>query len=338
MIKGHGSDIHNFKLIKADFSSNVSYVDYSKVIKRILLDNIPNLKHYPDVEYRELSSQIALYHNCDRNNILVSNGAVAAIYQLAQTFSEYKSSLFYPEFSEYESACKMHNHQIEFLSIGDFKSISSNCQFAIIGNPNNPTGQCFAQDKLLALVSQRKDVIFAIDEAYMDFVSHPQSLAGYINKYPNLIIINSFTKRFSIPGLRLGYLLANPQLINRINRFSQPWSVNSLAAHLGKIILKKQLLFPMDFPTLYAEKERLYRALSLFEVLEIRPSHSNYFLIKMLQKTAIELKTYLAEQHHILIRDASNFRGLTAQYFRISVRNKTDNQLLLSALTQFFKA
>ena len=336
MIKGHGSDIHDYKDIIADFSSNVSYIDYSNILKDIICNDISSLKTYPDVEYISLRKLLAAKHDCNANNIIITNGAVAGIYQIAQTFANKNTSLFYPEFAEYESACNLFNHNITFLKNGDFSELQSDCDFTIIGNPNNPTGALIERKDLSNLFENNPSTVFAIDEAYMEFVSKSQSVISLIKQYSNIIIIKSFTKRYTIPGLRLGYIVANNDLIDRINKFSQPWSVNSLAAKVGQEILLNNNKFAFDIDILFKEKQRVYNQLNSIGELQIYNSHSNYYLIKLKNSSAKKLKAIFAEKHHILIRNASNFRGLNDSYIRISIRGKDDNDILINAFYDYF--
>ena len=158
-----------------------------------------------------------------------------------------------------------------------------------------------------------------------------------VNEHPNLIVIKSFTKRYSIPGLRLGYLVAQKPMIDHLNRWTQPWSVNALAAMVGVEILRRPERFGFEFDVYWAEKQRFYEALCSIPQLRVTESESNYFLIELQASTAKELQAYLVERYQLLIRDASNFRGLDARFVRIAVRGRRDNDLLLVALNRFFE-
>jgi threonine-phosphate decarboxylase len=337
MLKGHGADIHQYQNIIADFSSNVSYVDYSDVLRGIINRNIVYLKNYPDVEYTNLRELLALKHDCRKENLIITNGAVSAIYQTAQAFADSETHLFFPEFAEYESACRMFNHKISFSRIGRFTEIAKQTRFVILANPNNPVGTLYDQKELRDLIKLYPDTIFIIDESYMEFVNKSQSMIHYIKDFTNLIIIKSFTKRYTVPGLRLGYIISNPAMIKKLNIFSQPWSVNILAAKVGEEILQNPENFDFDINLLNNEKKRVYDKLSKIPKLEIKHSESNYFLIKLKNRTSQELKDYFAGKHHILIRNAGNFRGLNENFIRISIREKQDNDLLINAFYAFYK-
>jgi len=339
MLQGHGSDSHHYDNIQSDFSSNVSRVDYSDVILPILAEHIVELQRYPDVEYAGLVHVLADSLGVSSDHLLVTNGAVAGIYQVAQAFSGSESHLFFPEFAEYECALNMFSHEVTYsswLDASDFFDIPANETFVMLGNPNNPMGTLMKKSQMCDFLDRRKDVTLVVDESYMEFVSGDESMISEIDRYPHLIVIKSFTKRYSIPGLRLGYLVAQPAMIQRINQWTQPWSVNALAAKVGEVIVAQPEKFPFDWELHRSEKNALYQALSEMSELEVIPSQSHYFLVKMRKFASRQLKEYLIQHHGLLIRDASNFRGLDARYFRVASRSRQENECLIVALKDYF--
>lgn len=337
MLKGHGANTHAYSDILADFSSNVSWVDYSDVLGPIISRNIEQLKTYPDVEYNQFREGLAQFHGLESENFMVTNGAVSGIYQCAQAFANARSHLFHPEFAEYESALEMFGHQISYSAFGSLDEVPRDSEFVMFGNPNNPTGELISKDRIRAILTETRDRTVVVDEAYMEFVSRSESMIDEVNEHSNLIVIKSFTKRYSIPGLRLGYLVAQKPMIEHLNRWTQPWSVNALAAMVGVEILRHSEKFRFNLGDYLAEKQRFYEALCLIPQLRVTESESNYFLIELQASTAKELQAYLVESHQLLIRDASNFRGLDEQFIRIAVRGRLDNDWLLVALNRFFE-
>jgi len=341
MLKGHGSETHQYSNIRADFSSNVSWVDYSAVILPIISKNILELQRYPDVEYAELVEALAQCYGLSSEHFLVTNGAVAGIYQTAQAFSGARSHLFFPEFAEYESALTMFQHDVTYSPFGKISKlggvdVADEVKFVMLGNPNNPTGELVLRSEICQFLSERKTTTVVVDESYMEFVEKSESVIEEVARYPNLIVIKSFTKRYSIPGLRLGYIIAQPAMIDRLNRWTQPWSVNALASKVGVEMIRSPEGFPLDWAMHHRETERFYNALKTIPELEILPSASHYFLIKLQRSKAHALKDYLVSEHGLLIRDASNFRGLDDSFFRVATRSSEENNLLISALESYF--
>ncbi|MDA3929398.1 MAG: aminotransferase class I/II-fold pyridoxal phosphate-dependent enzyme, partial [Prolixibacteraceae bacterium] len=139
------------------------------------------------------------------------------------------------------------------------------------------------------------------------------------------------TKAFAIAGLRLGYLIAHPQIVNNINRFGIPWGVNVLAQKAGSFILKNYKKLLPDIPSIIQASHTFQKALQEIPELEVLPSNCNFFLIKLKKGNAAELKKYLIKEHGFLIRDASNFRSLSSVHFRVATQTSTFDALLVNA-------
>ena len=140
------------------------------------------------------------------------------------------------------------------------------------------------------------------------------------------------TKMYGVPGLRLGYITAHEQLTEQLRRYLRPWSVSALAVEAGKYLLQHEELLCQ--PNL-AEARRLRDALLQLPGISVAPTQTNFMLCCLAHSTAAALKEYLATQHGILIRDASNFRGLTPQHFRIAAQAPEANDALISAISHF---
>jgi threonine-phosphate decarboxylase len=145
----------------------------------------------------------------------------------------------------------------------------------------------------------------------------------------NVLLLHSMTKEFAIPGLRLGYITGSAALLSRIRKCRMPWSVNQLAIEAGHYLLAHKSDYALDLPALMAERKRMSRELSAIDGITVYPSDTHILLCRIEGTTATQLKDYLANNYGILIRDASNFRGLDEHYFRIAVQTpEEDNQLL----------
>ena len=156
-----------------------------------------------------------------------------------------------------------------------------------------------------------------------------------VNSHPNLILLYSLTKDYCIPGLRLGYMVANPTLIGELKRFRTPWSVNALAIVAAKFLLSADSSIDRDALLQQAR----YLAESLVAMgIEVEPSDTNFILCRLPKGAADELKQWLVEHYGILIRDASNFAGLTPQHFRIAAQAPEENRLLINAIKAWMES
>jgi Histidinol-phosphate/aromatic aminotransferase and cobyric acid decarboxylase len=154
------------------------------------------------------------------------------------------------------------------------------------------------------------------------------------NKYNNLIIINSLTKEFCIPGLRLGYITACEELIVKLEDLKMPWSVNSIAIEAGKYLLSHDIEIKDKLKTLLYERERVMKELSLIEGLECYESDTHFSFDKSKKMKVEDLKDILANKYGILIRNAENFGENCKGLFRIAVLDEKQNTLLINAIRE----
>ena len=331
MICGHGDDLYQYKNIEMNFSSNVyNNLDLSE-LKAFLNQNIDAIHSYPEPDARTLAQKISLQEQVEINNIAVTNGATESIYLIAQAFRKSKTAVLSPVFSEYADACQIHSHNVKHIFHLD--ALTEDIELFWLCNPNNPIGKVYEAEKLLHLIKKYSNTIFIMDHSYAQFVLNPIIDINAAIQYPNVIILKSMTKCFAIPGLRLGYMCAHKKLIGKIKPYCIPWAVNQMAQQAGIFLLEHQKSLQIPLETLLKQTQSLQNSISQIPDMNVFPTQTHYFLVRLMQnKTAAQLKKHLADEHHILIRDASNFVGLDAQYFRLACQNKQSNILLIKAL------
>ena len=322
------------------------------------------IRNYPPPTPSELEQEIASLHGISPDEVIVTNGATEAIYLIAQAFSEAISQILQPTFTEYEDACKLYKHEIgdgcwvlgdsgqqykinaESQSRKENKNSASSrlsvpktkhqhpspntYQLIWLCNPNNPTGQVIPKQILETAIASHPDIIFVIDESYAPFTK--EELVGYSDNTPNVITLHSMTKEFAIPGLRIGYILGPASLLSRIRKCRMPWAVNQLAIEAAHYLLAHRSDYALDLNSLMAERERMARELSAIDGITVYPSDTHILLCRIEGITAAQLKDFLANNHGILIRDASNFQGLDEHHFRIAVQTQEENDQLIRAL------
>ena len=334
MLLGHGDDIHKNKNIKANFSTNVWYEGDNSWLKNLVSEKWEVLTHYPEPDALSLRKIIAKYHNIKEEQIIAANGATEIFYLLAHTFNGAKTLIPVPSFSEYEDACKAHNHKISFCSLEGIVSGKNDYDLIIICNPNNPNGKVYSQKDIISILEKHNRTFLLIDEAFIDFTSETESSVNLIKDYPNLLISRSMTKNFSIPGLRLGYLIGNKEIIKKINKYKQPWSVNALAIEAGKYLIENSNTLLPDATKLNREREKFREVINTIQGFKALKSSAPFFLIETKIESEI-LKQYLIENHGILIRDASNFRTLNNHYIRVNTLSENKNAMLIKALNEY---
>lgn len=331
MLKGHGDNAYQYNTeVIADFSSNVYFRGPAPKLIKHLSNHLENIGNYPEVAAESLSEIIADKYCLCSENILITNGATEAFYLLAQLFGNSVSDIFIPSFSEYEDACKLYHHNINFVNNSKLSAdYFSKANLTWLCNPNNPDGKTLSKGELVKLITKHKDSYIVLDEAYADFSLEEISMLDKIPVFKNLIVVRSLTKKYAIPGLRLGFIAASKELISSLMQIKQPWSVNYLAIEAGKYLLKNGDS-NFNAKELIQLSTTLQQELTKINGLKVIPSKTSFFLAK-LTKPASKTVEYLIKEHGILIRNASNFRSLDDTYIRISARSKDDNQKLIKA-------
>lgn len=275
------------------------------------------VSHYPEPEAWSLERMIAEQHGLSPEQVIVTNGATEAIYLIAQAFPLH-ADIPRPTFSEYEDACDI------------FPRTADEHRMLWLCNPNNPTGDVYDQSVIEQMVAKYDLVV--VDQSYEyytdQFIMNPR----WATHIPNLIQIHSLTKTYCVPGLRLGYITAHASLTEHLRHYLRPWSVSALSIEAGKFLLSNDEL--RCIPDLN-EAQRLRDMLQQIEGIITQETHTNFMLCQTESGTAAQLKDFLARNHSMLIRDASNFRGLTARHFRVAAQTPAENDALVSAIAAY---
>ena len=151
----------------------------------------------------------------------------------------------------------------------------------------------------------------------------------------NVMLIHSLSKKYCIPGLRLGYIFSSPIIIDRLRNLRQPWTVNAMAIEAGKFLIEHDPKMIPDLEAYLAETQRLREELSAIEGLMVMDTGTNFMLVNIDFADTTELKKWLIDTYGILIRDASNFRGLDNHCFRVTARTKEEDDTLVEAIREY---
>lgn len=306
---------------------------------------------YPDYNYVRLRDAIAYFYDLNSKNIIPCNGASEALNLSIIALKPQTLIIVAPSYGDYELLCRGLNIKCVYevmvekensFKIDFDKLLTTTKKFKnpaiILTNPNNPTGMVFPEKLLKDLVEELHGKAWIIiDETYSE-LSNYEGLLGNI-AYDNVIIVRSFTKIFSIPGLRIGFIYAiERKLLDIIDALRPTWNINAIAECALKNTLveyKKGLWEFIEKSQKYVESERnrILKSLSDMEYKVYR-SQTNFLLLKHPWINTVNLQNYLLEKYKILVRPAHTFYGLTIYHTRISVRSKKENELLVKALAQ----
>lgn len=326
-----------------DFSVNINPLGVSeKVIKRIY-KSLNEIVRYPEIDGSSARGIIARNLGIEKTQIILGNGATELIYLYARTIKANKVLILQPTFNEYERAFRLSGSEIfNFLlsEEGGFQIDEAEliCKIKeikpdmlVICNPNNPTGIFVEYQKLTGVFDYMKKIgsyIF-IDESFIDFTDE-EDLLSLVDKYP-VFILRSMTKFYAIPGIRLGYGLACEEIIERLNAFKEPWTINSIALDIVSTLFEDKEYIANTKEWLYSEKGFVKEKLGKFEDIKVFNSYTNFHLCKISNQKASELREKLLTDR-IYIRTCEDFYGLGDSYFRIAVRTHDENIKLIKSL------
>ncbi|AYE35261.1 threonine-phosphate decarboxylase CobD [Clostridium septicum] len=331
-----------------DFSANINPLGLNKEVKKAMINAIDKVSKYPDITYYNLKKSISNYECINEENLILGNGAAEVIFNVVRGLNPKRVLIPAPTFGEYEEAVLSIDGEIEYyylseenkfnLDGGLIDKIDETIDMVFICNPNNPTGVVTSNKYIeeIAKKALKTKTIVVLDESFLDFVDNSEEFTGkyILNKYNNIIIIKSLTKFFAMPGIRIGYGISNNKsVIEKINKVTVAWSINSVAVD-GVIEALMQKEYIEDTKKyLNLQKEYLYNELKSFKDLKVFKPSVNFIMFKVLKN--IDFKDYLIKRG-ILIRSCNNYKGLDNNYYRVAVRTKEENNILIQAIKTVF--
>ena len=335
MVFGHGDDTYRYgDTVKMNFSSNVYQQADLTALKDYLTTRLDVIRNYPEPQATALEGLIADRLGIPADMVMVTNGANEAIYLIAQLYSGWASIIPQPTYTEYADACRMFGHLISYERTDELEVLPQDRIYWLC-NPDNPTGNVLLKPLIAQIIRKNPRYLHVLDQSYADYTLQPTIKPREMTDCYNLMIIHSLSKKYCIPGLRLGYVTASPIIINRLREIRQPWTVNTLAIEAGMYLVKNDPQILPDMNDYLAEAQRLRTELLAIEGLMVMDTSTHYMLVNIDWATSLELKNWLVEQHGILIRDASNFYGLDDHCFRVAAQTPEENDALIRAIKAF---
>ncbi|MCS6926946.1 MAG: threonine-phosphate decarboxylase CobD [Candidatus Binatia bacterium] len=347
----HGGAVYAFARMRGiapeavlDFSASINPLGWPPALREAYRAALARIVHYPEPYAESLTAELARYHGIDPAAILVGNGSTQWIYLLPRVCAARRVLLLAPLFSEYERAFRLSGARVERLCLHPprFTVSSARLQQAlrsgystlVLSNPNSPTGSLLpqARGEEIVRLCQRTGTQLIVDETFVDWCES-ESLKQHACRSRHVVVLRSFTKFFALPGLRVGYVIAHPQVIQRFRRQLEPWAVNSVAQEVARACLRDRRFIQRSRAFMVRERAWLFQQLTRLAGVEPFPSQANFVLARVTANAldAVRLAHLLAEQH-LLIRPCDNFPGLDRQFFRAAVRTRRENRRLVAAL------
>lgn len=330
------------KLARAevDLSANEHPEDLpSELVDRIVarLDRV-RFNRYPDPLAEGLRELIAQANGLEPGNVLIGNGGDELILNMMLAWGGpgRKYLDLPPTFVMYGIDANMLSSEVvgvprkadfnideeavlERVRQGDIDVIA-------ISNPNNPTGTLTPEHFLMELLDAT-DAPVIVDEAYFEFSRH--TMRHHMPRHKNLVILRTFSKAFSLAGLRVGYLLAHEDVVNELTKVRQPYSVDSFSQVAASVVFRDRAVFESSIEAILRGRDVLWEGLRLLSGVEVFPSEANFLLFRVAHASAVWRD--LLHDHSILVRDFGRVPGLE-DCLRVTVGTETQNARFLKAM------
>ncbi len=335
----HGGQIYDAKGLAGDwldFSANINPLGLSEKIFQTLTDNLRGVVNYPDPNASELKRAISNRYDVPEKNLVLLNGAAEFFYLYFNALRPARVVIPVPSFSEYERAARAGGCEVKYfftsaeenfsLDVDKLEVTAADC--VIIGRPNNPTGNLLAPEKILSLAEVASVIV---DESFIDFLE-VESVRKFVSE--KISVVQSLTKIFAIPGLRLGFAVVEENLATRLNLCKDVWNVNFLAQKAGVAALDDENFLKRTRAWLELEKKFFVARLEKMSGIKIFPPTVNFILFR--HENADKILNELRREK-ILLRSCANFAGLDETYLRSAIRSRKENLRLLDALKKILE-
>ena len=324
-----------------DLSSNLTPLGMVPGLREALSERLHEISFLPECGSETLVRLFAGKYGCSPQQVLAGNGTTEFIYAVPASTQSRRALVIGPTYGDYQTASKWAGLPVDFFFLKadddfalDFDRLSARLtggELVFLCNPNNPTSRVVPSRELMDFILAHPASEFLVDESYLPFVNEP-SLAGF--PLPaNLFLLCSSSKIYGIPGLRLGFLVANEEKIARFAAQRKPWGVNRMAQVAGEYLLAHgdgYVQAVRDF--IVQTRPGFVARLAALPGVQVVPGAANFILCRLTgAMTASRLREGMLRQR-IMIRDCGNFTGLDGQYFRISLQEEWRNELCLAGL------
>lgn len=353
MLSGHGGNIYQLARELGctpadinDMSSNVNPLGPMPEMAVFLREQLDRMTRLPEVDARGIVQGFAARQGIDPDHVLAANGTTWFIHTLPLALGTRKALIVGPTYADYADGCRMHAVTPEFLICDegcgfhpDIESLTNQAgrfDTVFVCNPNNPTGALVDAADLARMCRENPQTVFVIDESYLSFVTdgERQSMIGC--GLPNVMVLNSMSKIFRIPGLRIGFLVSGTTIIDKIKRYMLPWSVNSLAQTAVSWLLDHpepvNAFVRQTREFIGTEMRRIAERAAAIPGLVAFPGCTDFLLFKLPAGLTSETVCDALAAERILVRNCANFKGLSNRFIRVSLKTADLNRQVVEKL------
>ncbi len=323
------------QIVKLNTNEN-PYPPSPKVMQTLQDFKLERLRLYPDPDARALKQALADYHGVPRDNVFVGNGSDEVLAHTFMAFFRQQAPLLMPNisYSFYDVYCNLYDIQYQEIALRDDFSIclddySQTNGGIIFANPNAPTGRALGLEEIEALLQRNTESVVVVDEAYVDFGA--QSAVALTQRYDNLLVVQTFSKSRSLAGLRIGFAIGHPDLIDGLERVKNSFNsypLDMLAISAGVAAMEDETYFRSTTDRIIATREWTCNELQALGFI-VLPSCTNFVFTQHRYIEAAELMGFL-RANGLLVRHFS--RPLIDNHLRISIGTDAEMQQLIDIL------
>ena len=337
----HGGDIYRNQ-IRLDFSVNTNPLGMPDPVKEALHQAVAEAENYPDIRAQALSAAVAEQLQVRKEQLVFGNGASELFHAVLHTIKPSKILIPVPSFLGYEEAAKAIDCEVIFYEMKKEENfcltdrildvLDENISLVFLANPNNPVGNLVEPELIFQIAEKCRqcDITLVLDECFMELTGKEQTYSFFkrLDEFPNVVVIRAFTKLYAIPGVRLGYLVCEQNLAEKIRLQLPEWNLSVFAQRAGVAAIKEQEYIVRAVVCIQTQRQFLLEELQAAGC-SVFDSDADYLLFYS------EMPLYeLFLQRGILIRDCSNFRGLQRGYYRIAVKSEEQNRMFAEVLRE----
>lgn len=340
-----------------DFSASINPLGPSPAARRTIGQANELLLHYPDPACWDLRQALATFWDRSPEEFLIGNGSTELIHLLPAALQIRHLLILGPTFSEYAAAMARVGGRISTVmaaradgyrppleqvllaldKLPTQKPSMPPVDAVMLCNPNSPTGQACdaAMVRKLARRAARLGQWCIVDETFAEYCEQVSIMPEDLP--PRTIVLRSFTKFYGLPGLRVGYVVASPKVIQQIGAQQPPWSVNMLAQRAAQMALHDRRHSQRSIRFMERERARFVKGLEQIPGCSMFPSVANFLLGELPARLKAARLVPMLRRQGLLIRDCSQVPGLNDRSIRVAVRSRADNDRLLGALADILR-
>jgi histidinol-phosphate aminotransferase len=333
--------------VEVNLAANENPMNLPHEVIAHLAEQLPSFgfNRYPDPMATSLREQIAEANGLDAANVLVGNGGDELIFDLMLAWGGPGRKLLNmpPTFAMYEIDARVTGTEVVEVPrrATDFtidetavleRVAQGDIDIIMISHPNNPTGNLQPETFLIDLLNAT-DALVLVDEAYFEFSRH--TMRPHMARHRNLVVLRTFSKAFSLAGLRVGYLLAHEEVICELTKVRQPYSVDRFSQWVAGMVFRERVVFEGQIQELLRQRDVIEHGLGQIPDVKVFGSEANFVLFRIERAAAIWRD--LLHSYDVLVRDLSRVPGLE-DCLRVSVGSERENQRFLTAVAELMAA